>query len=476
MAAIRKRTGKSGDSYLIISSNGKDMFGRQVRNSTTWRPSPDMTAAQIKRAVKIAAADFDRQCEQGFKVDDNQTFAEYAEYVLSLKEANGTKKGTLRSSRQMLGRINASLGNLKLKEIRPQHLNLFYTDLSKKGQRISGHYAYVLDAEKFKETIRKKFGSFDKYHENGGPGCSTLAKMCRGEHCDYDLAMRSAKLLGAKFNSLFREEKQTEPLSANTIHHYHNMISMILAQAEREMIIPYNSATKASPPKVIRKEPNFMQVDDVMRIMECLQKEPLMWQAVMMLLIATGARRGEIAGLKWKNVDFENGNIRIDCALLYGSKTGVYEETPKTNAGYRTIGIPGEVMDLLRRYRVEQNKQKLRTGSDWEQTDYVFTNETGRYIHPCTFSSWPSDFAKRYGLSHINPHALRHTQASVLYQNNVDPVTISRRLGHSRVSTTQDIYCHLLEQADDMARDAIGEVLFGEKKKQPPTPGKQSAR
>ena len=65
---------------------------------------------------------------------------------------------------------------------------------------------------------------------------------------------------------------------------------------------------------------------------------------------------------------------------------------------------------------------------------------------------------------------------SVIYQNNVDPVTISRRLGHSRVSTTQDIYCHLLEQADDMARDAIGEVLFGEKKKQPPTPGKQSAR
>ena len=98
------------------------------------------------------------------------------------------------------------------------------------------------------------------------------------------------------------------------------------------MIIPYNSASKASPPKVIRKEPNFMQADDVMRIMECLQKEPLMWQVVMMLLIATGARRGEIAGLKWKNVDFENGSIRIDCDLLYGSKTGVYEETPKTSA------------------------------------------------------------------------------------------------------------------------------------------------
>lgn len=473
MAAIRKRTCKTGDSYLIISSNGRDASGKQVRISTTWRPSPGMTAAQIKRAVKIAAADFDRQCEQGYIVDDKQTFAEYAEYVISLKEANGTKKGTLWSTRQMLARINAAFGNVQLKDIRPQHLNLFYTELSKKGQRIGGHYAYVLDAEVFKAAIRKKFGSFAKFRENGGPSCATLAKICKGEHCDYDLAVRVVKLLGVKFNMLFREEKCLEPLSSNTIHHYHNAISMILAQAEREMIIPYNSATKASPPKVIRKEPNFMEIDDVTRILDALQNEPLMWQVVMMLLIATGARRGEIAGLKWKSVDFENESIRIECSLLYSAKTGVYEETPKTSAGYRTIGVPTEVMDLLSRYRLEQNKQKLRMGADWEQKDYVFTNETGCYVHPCTFSTWPGIFAKKYGLPHINPHALRHTQASVLYQNNVDPVTISRRLGHSRVSTTQDIYCHLLEQADDTARDAIGEVLFGSKKTQPSTVGKR---
>ena len=65
MAAIRKRTGATGDSYLITSSNGRDASGRQVRVSTTWRPTPDMSAAQIKRAVKIAAAEFDKQYEQG---------------------------------------------------------------------------------------------------------------------------------------------------------------------------------------------------------------------------------------------------------------------------------------------------------------------------------------------------------------------------------------------------------------------------
>ncbi len=133
------------------------------------------------------------------------------------------------------------------------------------------------------------------------------------------------------------------------------------------MIIPYNSVSRASPPKVIQKEPNFMQVDDVMRIMECLQQEPLIWQVVIMLLIATGARRGGIVGLKWKNIDFESGNIRIDCALLYGSKIDVYEEKPKTSAGYNTIGVSGEMMELLRRYGVKQNKQKLRIGVDRER-------------------------------------------------------------------------------------------------------------
>lgn len=477
MATIRKRTGKKGDSYLIVSSQGRDASGRQVRMSMTWRPLPNMTAAQVKREVKLVAADFDRQCEQGFVGDGTQTFAEYAEYVLDLKQANGTKKGTLRATRQTLGRINAAIGTMQLKDIRPTHLNRFYTEMSKSGQRISDHYAYLLDAEALKEAIRRKFGTFERFYRSGGPSSSTIAKMCRGEHCDYGMSVRVAKLLGIKFTSFFREEKSSDPLTANTIHHCHNTVSMILAQAEREMIIPYNPAAKASPPKVIRKEPNYMEIADVLRIRDALQTEPLLWQAIMLLLIATGVRRGEIAGLKWKSVDFENGSIRIECSLLYGSKTGVYEETPKTAAGYRNIGVPTEVMELLRRYRLEQNKQKLRMGAAWEQTDYVFTNELGHYIHPCTYSNWPGDFAKRHGLPHINPHALRHTQASVLYQSNVDPVTISRRLGHSRVSTTQDIYCHLLEQADDTACTAIGNVLFRSSgTTPPPVPGRQNVQ
>lgn len=179
------------------------------------------------------------------------------------------------------------------------------------------------------------------------------------------------------FHIPFREEKRTELLTVNTVHYYHNMISIILAQVEREMNIPYNSASQTSPPQEIWKEPNFMQVDVVMRILECLQQKLLMWQVVKILLIATGARRGETTGLKWKNVDFVTGKIRFDCALLCGSKTGVNKETPKTSAEYHTIGVPGEVMNLLRRYRIEQNKHKLHIEADLEQTDYLFTKETG---------------------------------------------------------------------------------------------------
>lgn len=150
-----------------------------------------------------------------------------------------------------------------------------------------------------------------------------------------------------------------------------------------------------------------------MRIMECLLQERLMWQVVIMRLIATGARRGGITGLKCKNIDFENGSIRIDCALLYDSKIGVYEETLKTRAGYHTIGVSGEAMSYC--FGMGLSKTSRNCGSvPIGATDYLFTNETGRYLHACTFSSCSSNSAKKNGLSHINPHALRHTQASEL--------------------------------------------------------------
>ena len=83
---------------------------------------------------------------------------------------------------------------------------------------------------------------------------------------------------------------------------HHRLIHTILAQAEKEMLVPYNAADKAFPPKSSRKEVNYFQPEDISRIMDALETEPIKWRAITELLIVTGCRRGEIMGLKWDRV------------------------------------------------------------------------------------------------------------------------------------------------------------------------------
>ena len=144
MANIRKITGKGGDSYKITVFSGVDTQGRQVRHYRTWKPEPGMTARQIEKAVQRAAVDFERELELGYQADNRQTFAQYAEYVLGLKERSGAKPKTLYEYKAQLVRINAAIGHMKLQDIRPEHLDRFYANLAESGVRKSGYRATAI--------------------------------------------------------------------------------------------------------------------------------------------------------------------------------------------------------------------------------------------------------------------------------------------------------------------------------------------
>lgn len=249
------------------------------------------------------------------------------------------------------------------------------------------------------------------------------------------------------------------PLSGKTILEYHRCIHTILAQAEKEMLVPYNAADKATPPKQERKEVNYFQPEDLPRILSALDTEPIKWRALVNLLIVTGCRRGELAALKWSKVDFKNSKITIDATLVYTPERGIQENATKT-ADIRFLKLPAETMELLREYRRAWVELRFKLGDKWPGTDYLFIRDDGRPMMPDTITAWISNFSKRHGLPHINPHAFRHTVASVLINNGQDIVTVSRRLGHSRTSTTLDIYSHLIAEADADASDCIAAALL----------------
>ena len=237
-------------------------------------------------------------------------------------------------------------------------------------------------------------------------------------------------------------------------------LSTVLEQAVKEGLVPFNVASRADLPKAEKPEVNYFQPETVAAIRDALEKEPLKWKTLVHLFLITGARRGELLGLKWDKVDFDANRIFICNSILYSPDVGVYESTPKTERSKRFIALPAETMQLLRKYKAWQTEERLRLGEYYDNQNFVFTQGNGKPMHPDTVTDWLNKFSARHGLPHINPHAFRHTMASMLYFNGVDSVSISTPLGHAQVSTTANIYAHVMEAADQKSAEILSDIFL----------------
>lgn len=457
MATIEKIPGKTGTAYRISVSAGIDSKGKRIRHRMMWKPTAGMTSRQEEKAVQRVAADFERSIEQGFALDNRQTFADYADYVLDLKERTGTKARTLDRYRDLLVRINQAIGHIKLADLRPQHLNSFYKNLAEPGIRIGGGSAVTrIDMVAW---LKKNKLSRGKLAELAGISAATVGVAVKGEAINEEKALAIAKAMGKKVDEVFRVEKNMEPLSDKTILEHHRLISTILSHAEKEMLVPYNAAAKATPPRTKKKDPNYFQPETISAILEALESEPLKWRLITHLLIVTGCRRGEIMGLKWEKVDFDTNRVKIDRALVSSKSKGVIEESTKTS-DIRYLALPRETMELLRQHKREQLRLQFLNGDRWMHTGYVFTQDNGDRMNPDSITGWLYEFSRRHNLPHINPHAFRHTVASVLLANGTDIVTVSKQLGHASITTTESFYSHIIEENKAKAAECIADVLI----------------
>ncbi len=133
--------------------------------------------------------------------------------------------------------------------------------------------------------------------------------------------------------------------------------------------------------------------------------------------------------------------------------------------GHYRVRIPEETLALHKELQVAQKEQRLRIGDLWQENDYVFKQDDGQPMHPYSITQWLDKLSRRRGLPHINPHAFRHTAASVMIVNGADIVTISKMLGHAKVSTTEDIYSHVIEDSKQQAGNVLADVFYRKKGK-----------
>ena len=447
MAYIQARFNKKGEllHYRLFVSDGLDWTGRQRRRYKIWTPDkPGMSQKQMEKAALAAAIKFEEEIRAGYDVDKRKKFHEYAEYVMDLKSRTGLSPTTIERYRSMLPRIYDGIGHMKLTDIRPYHLNDLYKHLAENGIRNKGAFATA------KKVVRKKVAALKlpkcAIVKEAGFSQTTLNAILRGDSVTYANAEKLATYLGYSVSELFVVEDKFKPLSDKTILEHHRLISMIMALAEKELLVPYNPAAKATPPKVSKKEADYFQPEEVMEIVKALEDVPIKWKAMAYILIDTGCRRGELMGLQWSNVDLDKGIMMIKQALLYTKAKGVYVGPPKTGRP-RAVCLAPETITVLKKWKTEQLRTKILHGNIWQDTGFVFTKDDGTVMHPDSITDWLNKFSEANDLPHIHPHAFRHTVASILISNGIDPVTTANELGHANANTTQAIYAHQIARA-----------------------------
>ena len=180
------------------------------------------------------------------------------------------------------------------------------------------------------------------------------------------------------------------------------------------------------------------------------------------IFIFTGLRRGEVAGLEWGDIDFENGTITVSRTSNHSSKQGIYTKEPKTENSIRTMAISNMLIEQLREYRVWYLRNAENWGDKWIETDRIFTGERGGPIDPNRFDAWLKRLKRNVDLPPFTVHSLRHTNITLQIAAGVPLTTVSGRAGHSRTSTTTDIYAHFIKTSDQQAADTLND-LFGDK-------------
>ena len=174
--------------------------------------------------------------------------------------------------------------------------------------------------------------------------------------------------------------------------------------------------------------------------------------------LGTGMRRGEILALRWLDIDFETGTVRV-CRTLQHTSRGISIEEPKTAKSRRIVALPLFLVQLLGKQRDLRRYGQATSGDDWTAADFIMEAKHGQPWDPDIFSaSWPR-FLRKVGLPHVRFHDLRHAHATIMLVKGVHPKVVSERLGHANIGITLDIYSHVLPTMQAEAARAIDEVF-----------------
>lgn len=270
----------------------------------------------------------------------------------------------------------------------------------------------------------------------------------------------TAKILD-KFYSYLRNEHLSAkgtPYSPTTIQNYYSLINNMLEVAVKWDYLSVNPNIKIEKPKRARSNASCYSKEDIVKLLQCLMQEPLKYQAIIITALDLACRRGELTGLTWDDIDFKTGKVTINKATQYIDRKIFEKETKSVNSDRINFLNPSTI-EILKKYKKEQQEKQMKLGSQWIQSNRVFTTEFGGDIHPDTPTKIFQKMIKKYNLKPLTFHGLRHSGISHMIECGVPISVINRKVGHSSVQVTDTYYSHFFESEFKQAASSMDDIF-----------------
>lgn len=242
-------------------------------------------------------------------------------------------------------------------------------------------------------------------------------------------------------------------LSSRTVQYLHAVLRNALNQAVRWGLVPRNVASLVRPPQAVHQPIQPWTAEQARQFIATVRDERL--EALYVLALTTGLRQGEVLGLRWEDIDLDAGALTVNGQLQKFDRKLHWVPT-KTAKSKRTIVIPAVALTSL---RAHHDRQRLKTARGQQPKGYVFTTRDGKPLMARNVYRRFLELSAQAGLPRIRFHDLRHTAATLMLAQGVDPRTIMEILGHSQISLTLNTYSHVLDSMKQSAAHRLNALL-----------------
>ena len=258
----------------------------------------------------------------------------------------------------------------------------------------------------------------------------------------------------------FVNDRLQSGLSPQSIRHIISTLRAALNVAVKWQLVYRNVAALVSLPRIQKQEMKFFTPDDAKTFLGSIKGHRL--EALFIMALTLGLRRGELLGLHWSDVDLDAATLRVNYGLQrFDGKLHLME--PKTEKSRRVLPLPSLLVAALRAHRTRQLEERLALGSDWQETGLVFVSTVGTPLEPRNLNRTFDALLENAKLSKIRLHDLRHSCATMLLAQGIPQRTLMEILGHSQISLTMNTYSHVLPEMTRAAVGVMDAVLGGKK-------------